>query len=207
MGRSFEPGTADAVGQFQLNVFRCEQQSGRQPPLTFAFLSVPISADSAPLVITRMPDDGWAWLPGVIVDPDSSAVFSTMGYQVKPAEIVFAVDSAGHRAPVAAELIFASGRVFIAGRTAGNETVYVADQALVTTDAQHHSVFFGTETADRYDLVSVDVGVQGETPLAAVDLDRQPARAVLDTGLRLDYVYWRLPRSEPSFEPVRSEEP
>lgn len=58
-------------------------------------------------------------------------------------------------------------------------------------------MFFGKETADRYDLVSIDVDVQGEIPLTVGDLDRQPERAVLDSALRLDNVYWRLPRSQP----------
>lgn len=204
MGHRFEPSTAGAVGELQLNVLRCEQPSGRQPPLTFAFLSVPISADSAPLVITRMPDDGWAWLPALIVNADSSAVFSAMGYQVKPAEIVFEVDITGNHASITAHLTFASGRVSIAGRTAGKETVHMANQALVSTDHQYRSVFFGKETADRYELVSVDVDVQGDTGLTAGDLDRQPERAVLDSGLRLDHVYWRLPRSQPTLEPARS---
>lgn len=207
MGDGFEPKTADTVGEMQLNVLRCEQERGRQPLLTFAFLSVPISADSAPLVITRMPDDGWAWLPHVIANTDSSAVFSAMGYPVKPAEIVFEIDITGNHASIAADLIFASGRVSVAARTAGKETVYAANQALVSTDHQYHSVFFGKETADRYELVSVDINGQGETPLAAGDLDRQPEHAVLDSGLRLDHVYWRLPRSQPSLEPVRREEP
>jgi hypothetical protein len=83
----------------------------------------------------------------------------------------------------------------------------MANQALVSTDHQYHSVFFGNETADRYELVSVDVDVQGDTPLAAGDLDRQPERAVLDSGLRLDHVYWRLPRSQPTLEPARREKP
>jgi hypothetical protein len=207
VGDGFEPRTADTVGEMQLNVLRCKQERGRQPPLTFAFLSVPISADSAPLVITRMPDDGWAWLADVIVNTDSLAVFSTMGYPVKPAEIEFAVDVTGNHASIAADLIFASGLVSVAARTAGKETVYAANQALVSTDHQYHSVFFGKETADRYELVSVDINVQGDTPLAVVDPDRQPERAVLDSGLRLDHVYWRLPRSQPSLEPVRREEP
>lgn len=56
MGQGFEPRTVDGVGELQLNVLRCQQERGRQIPLSFAFLSVPIVADSAPLVITQMPD-------------------------------------------------------------------------------------------------------------------------------------------------------
>lgn len=198
MGHSFEPRTVDSVGSLQLNLLRCRHGSARQPPLNFAFLAVPISADSAPLVITRMPDDGWAWLPAVVVDIDSAAVFSRIGYETEPAKIAF--DATDKDASITARLIFASGRVSITARTTGEEIAYEANQALMTTDRQYHSVFFGKETADRYELVSVAVDVQGDTPLAKGDLERQPDSAFLDSGLRLDHLYWRLPRSQPEPE-------
>jgi hypothetical protein len=154
-----------------------------------------------------MPDDGWVWLPAVVADIDSAAVFSRMGYETQPAEIEFKLDATDEDASIAARLTFASGHVSITAGTTGKEIAWEADQALVTTDSQYHSVFFGKETADRYEMASVTVDVQGDTPLAKGHLERQPGRAVFDSGLRLDHVYWRLPRSHALLEPVHREEP
>jgi hypothetical protein len=197
MGDGFEPRISEGVGALRFTVQRCGPVGAREPPLTFAYLSVPISADSVPLVITRMPDDGWTWLPSVIVDTGSSGVFAAMGYDTQLAEIEFEVDATQDGPAIATLLTFDTGRISITATAVGKKQAFSAREALVSTDARYHSVFFGKETGERYLSVAVDIDAHGSTPLSAVNVLSQPKLAIFDIELQPDQVYWRLPRSQP----------
>jgi hypothetical protein len=194
MGDGFEPSVTDGVGALHFTVQRCGPIGARKPPLTFAHLSVPIEADSVPLVVTRMPDEGWAWLPFLIVDAESSGVFVGMGYVTLAAEIDFEVDSTQDSPSIATQLTFEGGRISITATTDASKQAHTAHEALVTKDVGYYSVFFGKETGERYPSVSADLDSQGSNPLAAAGILSQPGHAIFDTELRPDQVYWRLPR-------------
>jgi hypothetical protein len=194
MGDGFEPSVTDGVGALHFTVQRCGPIGARKPPLTFSHLSVPIEADSVPLVVTRMPDEGWAWLPFLIVDADSSRVFAGMGYVTLAAEIDFEVDSTQDNPSIAAQLTFEGGRISISATSAANKQAHTAHEALVSEDAESYAVFFGKETGVRYVSVTADVENQGSNPLAEAGVLSQPGHAIFDTELRPDQVYWRLPR-------------
>lgn len=194
MGDGFEPSVTDGVGALRFTVQSCGPFGARKPPLSFAHLSVPVMADSVPLVVTRMPDEGWAWLPFVIVDADSSEVFAAMGYDTQATVIEFDVDASNNGPSIAAQLTFEGGRISITATTAANKQAHTAHEALVSEDADYYSVFFGKETGERYPSVSTDLDSQGSNPLAAAGALSQPGHAIFDTDLRPDQVYWRLPR-------------
>jgi hypothetical protein len=147
-----------------------------------------------PLVVTRMPDEGWAWLPFLIVDAESSGVFVGMGYVTLAAEIDFEVDSTQDSPSIAAQLTFEGGRISITATTHANKQARTSREALVSQDAEYYSVFFGTETGQRYPSVTTEIENLGSNPLAAAGAMTQPGQVIFDTELRPDQVYWRLPR-------------
>ena len=86
LGDKLVPRWSGSSGELQLRVVRCEGRGMRQPPLSFAYYAIPVTADSVPLVVTSVPEDGWWSMPVLMADRRTAGVFTAMGYEVRQAD-------------------------------------------------------------------------------------------------------------------------
>ena len=196
VGPEFTLRVANGAGQLRLSVMRCgasPMRRSRQAPLVFAYLKIPVAADSTPLVITNVADDGWFATPVVVADVVSSPIFAKLAYDVVEAGIVVDVHDTGRTKSVAVRLQFDTGRISIDATVQGSPSAYDDANALVHRGSSHLSAFFGQETAQRYSAVAATVQIEGDTPLSDLTLSATPDVAMFDTALQPDRVYWRMP--------------
>ena len=177
----------------QLRIFECGRRSAepRQSPLRFAYVAVPIVAESVPLAITGIPDGGWWAMPVVLTDPASTDVLTAMGYRPRSADIELSVPRPASQ--LSARINFRPGSVEIAAALPAASTPHDAGSALITHDMETVTAFFGKETGRRFELQHVAVRQHGRTPLDGLTNLTEPQSATLDRELRADRVVWRMP--------------
>lgn len=182
----------DALGALQLNVLRCGgADRPRQPPLMFAYMTVPVEAGGVPVVITSIPDDGWYALSPVIADGEAAAIFAELGYDVVAADI--ALSAGDSDAFASARLRFDTGQIVVQVGAKGAVSAYRADRALLASRANATAVFFGAETASQRLEGRAAIRVEGETPFEGLRELGTPTMAASDTDLLFDRIYWLVP--------------
>ncbi len=185
----------DGQGEVQLAVLQCGLAGTFRRPLQFAFQQIAVTADSVPLVVTSIPEDGWFDVPWAIADAASVPVLTELGYKVVPAEIDFSVSASSNPHRVSAQLSFDNGVIGISAEEVGDSVPLDLPQALVSGDAEFVSVFFGREVASRYSMHRGSINSDGNTPLSTLRLSETPDGMIYDSGLVADRMFWRVPRS------------
>jgi len=198
-GESFESEASrlreragESGGELELHVVHCPGSRRREAPLRYAYTIIPVEADSVPLVVTSIPEDGWWAMTRLWADAETAGVLSAMGYDVAPAGIRF--DSSGAAADGGIEVAIdaATGQFDIVAGMPGAERDVAEHRALVTDDDSAASAFFGPESASRANLGSFRLGAS--TLLAEVGISGGPERAVIDRRLTSERIFWRLPK-------------
>lgn len=193
IGDRFKLQAAIGGTELQLRILRCAAKRRGDSPLRFAYLAVPISGDSVPVVITGIPDDGWWAMPLLMADARSVETFAAMGYEVIAAEIDFAVVETHDGGSVNARLGTPFGSLEVSMPTTGSSVEVASSIALLTDDVTSISAFFGKETAARYSLDTYVIVEQSITVLGNLPLPGVPHTVSLDRSLQPDRIYWRLP--------------
>jgi len=191
--------SVDGAITLQLSVMQCHppaQSDNDTASLRFAYLTIPVKADSVPLVITGIPDDGWWSLLHLIADAESSALFSQMGYDVLTADISMVHQRGELETAFELRIDFADGSVSAAGKTTGKPVPYVTSSALLVSGADYLSAFFGEEQGGRHWSTTAKIRIEGDTPLSRFGLPMTPATVLYDAELKSDRVFWRLPISQ-----------
>ncbi len=194
LGSELVPRRSGSSGELQLRVVRCQGRGMRQPPLSFAYYAVPVIADSVPLVVTSVPEDGWWSMPVLMADRKTAGVFTAMGYAVRPAEIELNVSDSDRDASVSSRIQTDEGRLEFVAVANGRARPFEVNRALVTESEDATAAFFGRESANRVTLAAVQVSTAGRMPPPNPDGLAEPKLAELDRALRFDRIYWRLPR-------------
>ena len=194
LGEGFEPRPVGGEGELQLRVVRCEGRGIGWPPLSFAYYAIPVTADSVPLVVTSVPEDGWWSMPVLMADRKTTGVFAAMGYQVSPADIELTVSGSERDRSVSSRIQTGEGVIELVAAAGNDATPFEANRSLVTESEAASAAFFGQESASRIELDAVDIPLAGRMPYSAWGVLGEPTGATLDRGLRFDRIYWRLPR-------------
>lgn len=184
--------TGDAGGELELHVVQCPGSRRREAPLRYAYTVVPVAADSVPLVVTSIPEDGWWAVTRLWADAEAAGVLSAMGYDVESASIRFDSDDAAAGSDVAVAIDTPTGQFGIVAGMPGAGQAVAEQRALITDSDSAVSAFFGPESASRTNLGSFRPGAS--TLLAEVGVSGGPARAVLDRQLTSERIFWRLPK-------------
>ena len=194
LGDGFEPRPLGGDGELQLRIVRCAGRGIGWPPLSFAYYAIPVTADSVPLVVTSVPEDGWWSMPVLMADRKTTEVFAAMGYQVSPADIELTVSGSAHDRSVSSRIQTDEGAVEVLAAVGNEATPFEANRSLVTESAAASAAFFGQESASRIALDAVDIPSAARMPYSDWGALGKPKGATLDRSLRFDRIYWRLPR-------------
>ena len=181
------------LGEVSLHVFRCESlASGRLPdePLLFAYVTIPISADSAPISVTGIPPDGWQSVQSVLVDDNSSGLFEALGYSVQRSSIAFDTRDVASGVEFEFNLLFDKKNLSFSGRATGDAVAHVSTSALIGRSADYSSAFFGKVTSMRYETANIEA--RSEVFLSGLTLAGDSASVILEEQSRSDRVYWRI---------------
>ncbi|MCG8586519.1 MAG: hypothetical protein MI757_17555 [Pirellulales bacterium] len=151
-----------------------------------------VDADSAPLVVTGIPDDGWWAMTGLWADSETAELLASMGYVVEMAEIRFGIGEAGTTDTIDVEIESASGQFAVTAEVSGTARDISERRALVTDSDAATTAFFGPETASRFTL---NDAVVGEASLIGIGHSvGKPAGATLDRQHESERIFWRLPK-------------
>lgn len=194
LGEGFEPRPIGGDGELQLRIVRCEGRGIGWPPLSFAYYAIPVTADSVPLVVTSVPEDGWWSMPVLMADRKTTGVFVAMGYEVSPADIELTVSGSERDRSVSSRIQTDEDIVEVLAAAGNEATPFEANRSLVTESEAASAAFFGQESASRITLDAVDVPSAARMPYSDWGALGEPKRATLDRSLRFDRIYWRLPR-------------
>ena len=185
----------EGAGRLQLQVMHCEpeRQAGKDVrELSYAYVLVPVSSDSAPIAITRVPSHGWFSLHKLIANEESQAILADFGYAVIPANVDFAVGEEDGDPRMAIELRFDTGSISIAAQATGRSSAEDSATVIVGHGDGFMSAYFGTEESTVF-TGSATVRLLGQTPLTQFNLGATPAAVKLHRRLVSDRVYWRVP--------------
>ena len=182
----------ESGGELELHVVHCPGSRRREAPLRYAYTAIPVDADSVPLVVTSIPDDGWWAMTRLWADAETAGVLSTMGYDVEPAGIRFHSNDAAANGDMVVAVDAPTGQFDIVAGMPGAEQDLAEQRALITDSASAVSAFFGPESASRTNLGSFRLGAS--TLLAEVGVAGGPERAVFDRRLSSERIFWRLPK-------------
>ena len=193
LGEALEVRRIAGAGQLHLHLMRCEPPgtaARNAQALTYAYVLIPVSGDSAPIAITRIPAEGWLFLQYAVAGAQSPALFADLGYRLIVAAQDFTIHATNGVASFSAQLTFDNGSISIEGKSTAGPLARVASTALLASGDGYVSAFFGDEASQRYAAYAT-VRIAGETPLP-VPPDAQ-ALAILDRRLVSNRVYWRIP--------------
>lgn len=182
----------EAGGAFELHVVRCPGSRRREPPLRYAYTAVPVEADSVPVVVTSIPEDGWWAMTRLWADAETAGVLATMGYDVEPASIRFDGGDAATNGAMAVAIDTPTGQFGIVAGMPGTGQDVAEHRALVTDSDSAVSAFFGPESASRTNLGSIRL--EASSLLAGTGISGGPERAVFDRELTSERILWRLPK-------------
>ena len=79
LGEALEVRRISGAGQLHLHLMRCEPTATaarNAQALSYAYILIPVSGDSAPIAITRIPADGWLSLQFAVASADSRALLA-----------------------------------------------------------------------------------------------------------------------------------
>ena len=192
LGEALEVRRISGAGQLHLHLMRCEPTATaarNAQALAYAYILIPVSGDSAPIAITRIPADGWLSLQFAVASADSRALLAQLGYNTIVAAQDFTIHAANGGASLTAQLTFDNGSISIEAKSIAGPSDRVASTALLARGDGYVSAYFGEEASQRY-AASATVRIAGETPLP-VSPDAQ-AVATLDRRLVSNRVYWRV---------------
>ena len=187
---------ADGQGELRLSILRCGAPASSAAPMLLAQVTIPLAADSMPIMVTSVAEDGWSSLPLTVVDRGSnrrsatSGPFSQHGYAVMDAALAFNAAPSGDATLVTAELQFEEGRIVVNAATLDQVGRHETTTALVGTDSDDYVVSLGGETARRHSSVRATVRIEGSTVLSDLGLAATPATAVFDTDLASERLLW-----------------
>ena len=181
-------------GGLQLHVLHCEPVrpalSGATA-LTYAFVLVPVSGNSAPIGLTQVPSEGWFAVQRTLPSGIAKPMLERLGYPlVEATEISMSVVRSDTERASAA-LLFDGGRITIEAITDSQPASKAANFALLGAGVGHVSIFFGEERFQR-SAVKASVRLLGSTPLSDYGLSATPAVAFLDRSMVADRIFWRV---------------
>jgi len=189
----------NGVVQLLLSIMHCAAPSTseiKEEPLMFAHVTIPVSAESVPFIITEVPEDGWLSVWCVVADANSYPLFAELGYDVIAADISFVINRLGDDYSIESRLTLNGGEIIVVANSTGEPSPHEASNALIGSGIDFVSAFFGQEKAKRHASVSATIQIHGETPLSKFDLPEASTLAVIDRDLRSNRVFWRLPNSD-----------
>ena len=192
LGGSLKVRQVDGDGRLELHVMRCAPPPAatrNAPVLSYSYVIIPVSAQSAPIAITRIPSDGWLSMQYAIASAESRELFADLGYDVIVAAQDFTIEEQTGGTALSVQLAFDSGIISVDATSAANPSARVASNALLGSGDGYVSVYFGEQSSQRY-AGSATVRVTGETPLGI--LPAVPAAVTLDRRLISNHVYWRI---------------
>ena len=195
LGEGLEIRRSDGTGRVQLHVLHCvpEPSEGSEPQsLAYAYSAVPVLGDSSPVVLTRIPPDGWFVLQRAAANGPAQTLLTSLGYVVDEAQQDFRIAEENGETVVSIELQFANGRIAIEARPIGDPLPRETRVAFLGGGDGHVSAYFGKEGSVRFEA-SAAVRFEGETVLSEFELSGAPAAATLDRELTSDRVFWRMP--------------
>lgn len=185
----------DGAGRLQLHVLQCRPEpSAPENPqaLAYAYVLVPISGDSAPIALTRIPPDSRFALQQAAANEPMLSLLEQFDYSVVESAQSFTIAETNGQESIAIELIFGGGRILVEASAKGEPLVQTADVAYFSRGDGFASVYFGTEVSERY-KARASVRLEGQTPLSGFDLTVPPERVILDRHLIADRIFWRVP--------------
>ena len=185
----------DGAGRLQLHVMQCKPEpsaSENSQELAYAYVLVPISGDSAPIALTRIPSDGWFALQQAAANEPMLSLLGEFGYPVVESAQSFTIAETNGEESIAIELQFGSGRVLVEASATGDSSIQTADVAYFSRADGLASVYFGQEVSERHKAWA-SVRLEGQTLLSGFDLTAPPQRAILDRRLIADRIFWRVP--------------
>lgn len=188
---------SDGAGQLQLHVLQCRPgRSASENPqtLAYAYVLVPISGDSAPIALTRIPSDGWFALQQAAANEPMLSLLEEFGYPVVESAQSFAIAETNGKESIAIELQFGDGRILVEASARGEPLVQSADVAYFSDGNGFASIYFGQEVSERWEAWA-SVRLEGQTPLSGFGLTAPPERVILDRHLIADRIFWRVPAS------------
>ncbi len=192
LGGSLKVRRVDGAGRLELHLMRCEPPRAvarNTPALSYSYVLIPVSGESAPIAITRIPSDGWLSVQYAIASADSRELFADFGYDVIVAAQDFTIEERTGGTALTVQLTFDSGYISIDANAAASPSARVASNALLGGGDAFVSAYFGEQSSQRY-AASATVRVAGETPLGI--LPAVPAAVNLDRRLISNRVYWRI---------------
>ena len=197
LGEGLKIRQSDGTGRVQLHVLRCapEPSEGADPPsLAYAYSAVPVLGDSTPIVLTRIPPEGWFVLQRAAANGPAQALLESLGYPVDEAQLDFRIAKENGEVVVSIELEFANGRLAIKAKPTGHPFARKTRVAYLGGGDGYISAYFGKEASQRLDA-SAAVRFEGQTVLSEFELSGAPTAATLDRELTADRVFWRMPAS------------
>ena len=192
LGEALEVRRISGAGQLHLHLMRCEPPGTavrNAQALSYAYVLIPVSGDSAPIAITRIPAEGWLSLQFAVASADSRALLAQLGYNMIAAAQDFTIHEANDGASLTAQLTFDNGSISIEAKSIAGPSDRVASTALLASGDGYVSAYFGDEASQRYEAFAT-VRFVGETPLP-VSPEAQ-AVVTLDRRLVSNRVYWRI---------------
>ena len=201
---------SDGTGCVQLHVLHCVPEpsegsflargspsrspaEGSDPQsLAYAYSVVPVSGDSTPIVLTRIPPGGWFFFQMAAANGPAQTLLESLGYPVIEARQDFRIAEENGEMVVLIELEFPNGRIAIEARPTGDPFARETHVAYLGGGDGYISAYFGKEASKRSEA-SAAVRFEGQTVLSEFELSGAPTAATLDRELTADRVFWRMP--------------
>ena len=194
-GEGFKIRQSDGTGRVQLHVLHCvpEPSEGSNPQsLAYAHSAVPVSGDSSPIMLTRIPPAGWFVLQRAAANGPAQTLLTSLGYPVIEARQDFRITEENGEVVVLIELEFPNGRIAVEARPTGDPYPRETHVAYLGGGDGYRSAYFGKEVSTRSEA-SAAVRLEGQTVLSEFELSGAPMAATLDRELTANRVFWRMP--------------
>ncbi len=197
VGESMDVREVDGEGRLQFHIMQCDPPrpaSRGAQAISYAFVLVPVTEESARITLTRIPSDGWLALHNSAASGGARPILEMFGYPVLEAALDFTVAETDGDASIAIALEFANGRILIDARRQGGALTQEASSAYLRGGEGYVSVYFGGEKSMRF-AASANVRLEGQTLLSDFNLSPEPIAVTFDRRLVSDRIFWRLPLS------------
>ena len=195
IGESLDVREVDGEGRLQLHIMHCGPRgpgSRATQAISYAYVLVPVTEESARVTLTRIAPDGWLALHNAAASSTTRPILEMFGFPILEATVEFAFDESDADASIAITLEFANGRIWVDARRQGDASMQEATSAYLRDEKGFVSVYFGEEKSTSFSA-SASVRLEGETLLSGFDLSREPTAVTFERRLVSDRIFWRLP--------------
>ena len=184
---------SDGVAELRLDILKCRTASYPDAAaLSYALVTIPVTAASAPIRVTGVHPGGSLALQYVLADVESIGLFRNLGYATRSA--VVHLDIAVNGRGVSFEAGFQSdgGDLLATGEVAYEPDPHGTTEAVYWESVGTVSVLFGEELAQRHLGVAVNIDGAVNTLLPGLGLADAQASVIVDQQLFADRVFWRI---------------